>query len=192
MRQRPLRHLQGQGGYTLVEVIIACALGAILMSALTSVILTSVRAGATANNRVQASNQIRSFQFFAYDDFAHSTLPNPVGCGTAANPCTTQAIVLSGLRASNAPNPVVTQYNVSYTWNSATFVVNRTVGAGTPVGAATNVTDFSWYLSGTGQFRTVVVSMTVTVCTPSLVPCPVGNQSYAQSQSLQFYPRVDP
>lgn len=180
MRQGPLRHMQGQGGYTLIEVVISCALGAILMSALTSVILTSVRAGATATSRVQASSQIRSFQFFAYDDFAHGKLPNPVGCGTVTSPCKTQAIVLSGLRASNAPTPVVTLYTVSYSWNSVTFVVDRRVGANSPIHAATNVTDFSWYLVGTGQFRTVVVRMTVTV------------QSYAESQSLRFYPRVDP
>jgi prepilin-type N-terminal cleavage/methylation domain-containing protein len=178
MTGRLSRHARRQDGYTLVEVIITCALGAILMSALTSVILTSVRAGITATSRVEASGQIRSFQSFAYDDFAHSGVPSPTGCGTAGNPCTTQPIVLDGLRASNSPTPAVTQYVVTYRWDG-TSVVNRQVGS-TIKHAANSVTDFSWYLAGTGQYRTVVVRMTVTV------------QSYSESQSLRFYPRVNP
>ena len=178
MTRRLSRYTRGQGGYTLVEVVITCAIGAILMSALTSVILTSVRAGNIATSRIEASSQIRSFQFFADNDFALSIVPSPTGCGTVISQCTTQPIVLSGQKASNSMNPAVTPYSVTYRWDGASLV-NRTVG-GTVKPVANHVTDFSWYLAGSGQFRTVVVSMTVTV------------QSYSQSQSLRYFPRVNP
>jgi prepilin-type N-terminal cleavage/methylation domain-containing protein len=175
VRRKLPRYARSQSGYTLVEVVIASAIGAILMAALTSVILTSVQATDTADSRVEASSQIRSFQFYARDDFAHSTLPVPSGCGTAANPCTTQPIVLSGLAASNSTTPVATPFTVTYTWDGAAFV-DRQVGASPSSHSAIDVTAFSWYVSGTE----VVVSMTVTV------------RTYSESQSLAFHPEVNP
>src|SRR5260370_18250635 len=85
------RYLKGQDGYTLVEVIIASALGVLLMSALTSVVLTSWRGAMIATSRVEASGQIRNFEFFPYDDFAPSNVPSGSGSVQAA-PCTTQPL----------------------------------------------------------------------------------------------------
>ena len=76
-------YARGQGGYTLVEVIVASAIGAILMAGLTSVILTSVRANNIASSRIEASSQIRSFQFSAYDEFARSDIPDKGRRGVA-------------------------------------------------------------------------------------------------------------
>jgi prepilin-type N-terminal cleavage/methylation domain-containing protein len=174
-----LQRVQSQAGYTLVEVIIASAIGAILMAALTSVILTSVQATNTARSRVEASSQIRSFQFFARDDFAYSSLPVPNGCGTAANPCTTQPIVLSGLRASNSTTPVAAPYTTTYTWDGSAFV-DRQAGSAPADHAAIDVTAFSWYLAGTAPKQSVIVAMTVTV------------SGYSESQTLAFYPEVNP
>jgi prepilin-type N-terminal cleavage/methylation domain-containing protein len=182
MTGRSRRYLRGQGGYTLVEVIIASAIGAILMGGLTSVIMTSVRAGNVASSRIETSSQIRSFQFFAYDDFARSSVPSPSGCGTVDDPCTTEPIELSGQQVqvpNNTITPVPAPYDVSYTWDGASFL-DRQSNASPAVHAAVDVTQFSWYVDGTAPNQTVVVSMTVTV------------RSYSESQTLRFYPRVDP
>jgi len=180
----PKAYIRGQGGYTLIEVVIASAIGAILLGGLFSVIFTSSQAVKTATSRIEASQQIRNFQFSAYDDFAHSGMPVPSGCaGTSASPCTTQPIVLNGLRASNSTTPITAPYSVSYTWDGTAFV-DRQVG-GVPNHAATNVTAFSWYLDGTAPNQTVVVSMTVTIQLSN-------QQSYGESQALRFYPQVNP
>ena len=169
----------GQAGYTLVELIIALAISGLLLTALTSVILTAVRANATASNRVEASGQIRSFQSFAGDDFARSAPPAGGACGTQATPCTTEPIVLVGTQVSNSNQPVGAQVQVTYTWDGSSFV-DRQIGAGEAVHAATDVSAFSWYVDSSAAHSTVVVSLTVTV------------GSYSESQTFRFYPRVNP
>jgi prepilin-type N-terminal cleavage/methylation domain-containing protein len=173
LQGEPLRrsfrdYAHDQAGFTLIEVVIAAAIGAILMSALTSVILTSVRASATASSRIEASGQIRNFEFFAYDDFAQSAVPTPSGCGTVASPCTTQAIALNG---------------VSYAWDGSAFL-DRQVGSNV-THMATNVTGFSWYVDSSLGHPTVVINLTVTIQAFS-------DQPYSESQPLLFYPRVNP
>jgi prepilin-type N-terminal cleavage/methylation domain-containing protein len=163
-----VQRVRNQDGYTLVEVVISAAIGAVLMAGLTSVVLTSVRATNIATARIEASSQIRSFQFFAYDDFAHSGIPP----GSASCPCT-QPIVLSGPPANSQDTPGSLE-QVTYAWDGTGFL-DRQSSTGTRR-VSTNVTGFSWRVDG----RTVVVSLTVTV------------QSYAQSQTLRFYPRVSP
>ena len=54
------------------------------------------------------------------------------------------------------------------------------MGSTAPKHAATNVTAFSAVLSGTAPHQTVVVTLTVTV------------QAYVETQTLQFYPHVNP
>src|SRR5260370_1300407 len=120
------KYLKGQDGYTLVEVIIASALGVLLMSALTSVVLTSWRGAMIATSRVEASGQIRNFEFFAYDDFARSNVPSGSGCVQAA-PCTTQPLVLNGYQVSNS-TAIPAFFQVTYTWDGAAFL-DRTVAA---------------------------------------------------------------
>lgn len=172
--------MNGQGGFTLVELLIASALSVIVLTGLTSVVLTSSRAAITATDRVTASSQVRSFEFYAYDDFALSQLPVPAGCAaTAASPCTTQPIVLQGLQASNSNLPTLSSYKVTYTWDGSS-TLDRQAGSGPPRHAATGVTAFGWYISGSAPHQTVVVTMSVTV------------DSYVETQSLQFYPRVNP
>lgn len=138
------RRLEGQGGYTLVELLIATAIGVILLSALTSVVLTSWRGTTIASGRVEASSEIRAFEYYAYDDFAQSTTPNGAGC-----PCTTQPVVLNG---------------VSYRWDGTNFLDRTVTSTGAVKHAATNVTAFSWYVDTNS---TVVVEITVTVQTYS-------------------------
>lgn len=178
--QRAARRRQ-QAGYTLIEVVIASALGLMVMSALTSVVLTSVLAANTATSRIEASAQVRGFQFTAYDDFALSRPPAPSGCGTLANPCTTQDMVLQGSRMPNQSGVAAAPYAVTYTWDSTQHLVTRNAGAASRT-AASNVTAYSWYVDPSGDHPTVVVSMTVTVG--------YYNTSYAESQTLRFYPRV--
>lgn len=155
----------GQGGYTLVELIIALAIGALLMVALTSVVLTSWRATSTATSRVEASAQIRNFESFAYDDFAQSNVANLGGCTASAPPGCTTPITLAA---------------VTYSWDSSTFVLDRTSNTDSQnkIPAATNVTAFSWYIDTSNS--TVVVNLTVTV------------QAYSESQAFRFYPRLNP
>jgi len=143
MRMESSRYLGSQGGYTLVEVIIAMAIGALLMGAVSSVVYTAWQAASVASSRVEASSQIRSFESFAYDDFATSTVPITGECGTSASPCHTEPIVLSG---------------ETYTWNGSSFV-DRHAGS-VSIHAATDVTAFSWYVDANS---TVVVSLTVQV-----------------------------
>jgi len=169
-------YVRSQGGYTLIEVIVSVAIGAILMAVLTSVVLTSARASNVATSRVEASSQIRSFQFFAYDDFAHSGLSGLGGC-TQAAPCTTQPIVLTGTQVNSSGQPIGAQ-TVSYTWDGSNDL-DRAAG-GAPIHAASNVSAFSWYVSSGPGLSTVVVNLTVTV------------QAYSESQSFIFYPRVNP
>jgi prepilin-type N-terminal cleavage/methylation domain-containing protein len=167
--------MRSQSGFTLVELLVASAIGLIVMTGLTSVVLTTWRAGTIATGRIEASGQIRSFQFDAYDDFALSGAPSLSGCAPGAPPpCT---IVLSGLQVPNSGTLVPAPYTVTYTWNGAT--VDRKVG-GNSKHAATNVTAFSAYISGTAPNQTVVVTMTATVL------------SYAETQTMRFYPRVNP
>ena len=64
-----------QAGYTLVELIIAMAIGAMVLGALTSIVVTTALSTNLATSRVDASNQVRNFQLTAYDDLALSNLP---------------------------------------------------------------------------------------------------------------------
>jgi prepilin-type N-terminal cleavage/methylation domain-containing protein len=183
MKATLTRYGKSQGGYTLVELIVASAIGLMVMTGLTSVVLTAWRANATATSRVEASGQIRNFEFEAYDDFALSNVPIPTGClATVVSPCTTP-IVLQGSRASNATTPAISPYQVSYTWDGVSLLERQTqVGTNPPVNfdAATGVTAFTWYLDGSAPNQTVVVTVSVTV------------QSYIETQTLRFYPRVNP
>ena len=183
MKATLTRYARSQGGYTLVELIVASAIGLMVMTGLTSVVLTTWRAGTTATSRVEASEQIRNFEFEAYDDFALSNLPIPTGCpATVASPCTSP-IVLQGSQASNATTPTISPYRVTYTWDGV-GVLQRQAQVGTnpavTFDAATGVTAFSWYLDGSGPNQTVVVTISITV------------QSYTETQTLRFYPRVNP
>lgn len=180
MKANLVHYSKSQGGYTLVELIVASSIGLIVMTALTSVVLTTWRAGTAATSRIEASGQIRNFEFAAYDDFALSSLPVPAGCiGSAASPCTTQPLVLQGLQASNSANPTTSSYQVAYLWDGANLLL-RQVGSNRPLEAASSVTAFSWYLDGSPPYQTVVVTITITV------------QSYSETQTLRFYPRVNP
>jgi len=151
----PSRRPTDQDGFTLVELIIALAIGLVLMSALTSVVLAAWRGTTIATGRIEASSQIRNFQYFAYDDFATSNVSSLSSC---ASPCTTP----------------VTLAAASYKWDGSNFL-DRTSGQAT-IHVATNVTAFSMDV----QPNTVVVNLTVTV------------QSYSESQTFRFYPRVNP
>ena len=178
MRAYLRRSARSQAGFTLVELLVASAIGVIVMTGLTSVVLTTWRAGTVATSRVEASGQIRSFQFDAYDDFALSGVPTLTNCAPGSPPpC---SIALSGLQASNstAPIPPTVPYTVTYTWDGTN--VDRQVGSSAPRHAATNVTAFSAVLSGSPPHQTVIVTLTVTV------------QAYVETQTLQFYPQVNP
>lgn len=152
------RYAKRQDGYTLVELIVTMAIGGLLLSALMSVLLTTSQAANTATSRIEASSQVRSFQQFAYQDFASSSLPSGSASCTISIPCSTP-ITLSA---------------VTYSWDGSDQLSRVPAGGGTRP-AATNVRAFSWYVAGC----TVVVSITVTV------------QAYSQSQTFQFYPRVN-
>jgi prepilin-type N-terminal cleavage/methylation domain-containing protein len=178
MTRRIAHRARNQGGFTLVELIIASAIGVLLMTGLTSVVFTSYKAWTTASSRVEASSQIRSFQYFAYDDFARSTLPTATGC-TISTPCTVQPITLTGLQVGNSQAPAPAPYSVAYTWDGSTFV-DRQVGSGPARHAASDVTAFSWYVDGSAPHQTIVIAMTVTV------------QSYSESQTMQFFPELNP
>jgi prepilin-type N-terminal cleavage/methylation domain-containing protein len=171
------RYARNQNGFTLIEVVIASAIGAILMAGLTSVMLTSWRASTIATNRIEASGQIRNFEFFAYDDFARSRVPIPSVCGIAPNsPCTTQPIVLNGWQVTNPAASPALSYVATYTWDGVQFV-DRQV-SGSSLHAATGVTAFSWRVDASTQHPTVVINMTITV------------GSYQESQTLRFLPQV--
>ena len=168
-----LGYARSQNGFTLIEVIIATAIGAILMGGLTSVVLTSTRAGTIATSRVDASAQIRNFQLFAHDDFARTGAPSAGAC-TPAAPCTTP-ITLTGTYVSSLATPAP-GYKVTYAWDGSNFLDRQVAGAGS-IHAATNVTKFSWYIDTNGAY---VVTLTVTV------------RAYSQSQTFLFYPQVHP
>jgi len=168
----------GQGGYTLIELMVASAIGLIVMSGLTSVVLTTWRAGTIATSRIEASGQIRAFEFVAYDDFAHSGVSNLGSC-TKQAPCTTQPIVLTGTQVNNSGQPVPA-YTVTYTWDGSSFLDRFVAASGTTTHAATNVSALSWYLDGSAPNQTVVVTLTVSV------------QAYSETQTFRFYPRVNP
>jgi prepilin-type N-terminal cleavage/methylation domain-containing protein len=172
---RLARYARSQNGYTLIEVVVASAVAAIVMGGLTSVLLTSWRATSIASSRVEASSQIRNFEYFAYDDFARSRLPSSNSC-TAATPCTTQPIVLNGSQVTNSATPVAAPYQVTYTWDGSGFV-DRAAG-GASLHATTSCTWFSWYVDDSTPRPTVVVNLTITV------------GSYQESQTLRFLPQV--
>ena len=165
--------LKGQGGFTLIEVIISAAIGALLLAALTSVVYTSWHATTIASGRVEASSEIRNFEYFAFDDFARSSLPSAGGC-VPSSPCTTQPLSLTGVQVSNS-TPVPSAASVTYAWDGSQFL-DRTV-AGVSRHIATDVTAFSWYVDTNG---TVVVGVTVTL------------QGYSQSQTFRFRPELNP
>ncbi|SRR5712691_588026 len=172
MKARAKRYARSQSGYTLIEVIIASAIGALLLAGLTSVILTSVRAIDTASSRVEASSQIRSFEYFAYDDFARSGVPQ-----ACAAPLTGSCFALTGLEASNSSSPAITLHTVTYVWDGSDFL-DRQIDGGPLEHVASGVTWFSWTVSGGSSRQTCVIQMTVTV------------GSYAETQTLQFYPQA--
>jgi type II secretory pathway pseudopilin PulG len=169
-----------QAGHTLIELIVASAIGLMVMGALTSIVLTMALGANTATSRIEASAQIRNFQLTAYDDFALSRPPAPSGCGTQASPCTTQDMILTGNRMPNTGG-VASPFTSRYTWDSSQQLVRRFVGNGSRV-VASGVTDYSWYIDSSGDHPAVVVSMHVTVG--------FYNTSYTETQTLLFYPRV--
>lgn len=174
------RH-RSQAGYTLIELMIASAIGLLVMGALTSIVMTMTLGDNTATGRIEASAQIRNFQLTAYDDFALSRPPSPTGCGTSSSPCTTQDMILMGSRIPNDPIGLPAPFTARYTWDSTQQAVMRFVDTGSRV-AASNVTAYSWYIDNSGGHPVVVINMTVTVN--------FYNTSYSESQSLLFYPRV--
>jgi prepilin-type N-terminal cleavage/methylation domain-containing protein len=177
MKRKVQSYARSQGGFTLIEVIIASAIGVLVMGALMAVVLTTWRANITATSRVEASSQIRNFEFYAYDDFARSGVPVPGVCGTPANPCTTQPLVLAGVQASNSAVPTIGPAQVTYAWDGVQFL-DRQVGTNAPLHAATDVSAFAWYVDPPSQ--TVVVTLTVTV------------QGYTEYQTFRFQPRLNP
>lgn len=180
MKAKLRRNAKSQGGYTLIELIVASAIGLFVMSGLTSVVMTSWRAGATATSRIEASGQIRSFQFRAYDDFALADVPVISSC--AANdppPCT---ITLSGWQVTDS-SLVPSSYEVTYYWDGAN--VDRQVTGADSRHVATNVSAFAAYVSGTYPNQTVVVTLTVTMRSDAEIV-------YSQTQNLRFDPRANP
>ena len=179
------RRRRSQAGFTLIELMVASAIGLIVMTGLTSVVFTTYRANQIATGRVEAAGQIRNFQGTAYNDFAGSSVTNPVGCGTSAQPCTTYPIQLQGCTLDPKTTSLKTR-TVKYSWDSTALVVARAVGVGanvlpTPVNpAALHVTAFAWYLDGAAPNQSVVVTLTVSI----------GALPTVQSQSMRFYPRV--
>jgi prepilin-type N-terminal cleavage/methylation domain-containing protein len=183
-RQSARRQHDSQAGFTLIELLVATTLGVVILTALTSVVLTTYRADQTAIARTEVAGEIRNFQQYAYDDFVSSVAPStPAGCGTAAQPCTDSQITLVGcLPSTNYSVPSVKR-TVKYAWSSGTSSIVRTVHdplhpKDTVVPAASNVTAFTWYIdSSNGTQSSVVVSLTVQI------------QSISQSQTMRFYPR---
>ena len=170
-----------QAGFTLIELIIATALGLLVLGALTSVVVTTMMADNTASGRIEASSQVRNFQYTAYDDFALARPPAPAGCGTPTTRCTTQDLVLTGTHPPNPSDGLPVSYTVRYAWDPSRQVVTRYAGTTSRV-AASNVTGYSWYVDRSGLYPTVVVSITVTI--------PSYNATYSDSQTLRFYPRI--
>ena len=174
-----LRQYAGsQGGFTLVELLIASAIGVVVMTGLTSVVLTTWRANTIATSRVDASSQIRNFEFSAYDDFAHSSVSGFGSCTNQA-PCSTQPIVLTGTQL-NSSGQAIPGYQITYAWDGSSFLDRNVAPSGATAHAATDVSAFSWYLDTTATHSTVVVTISVTV------------QAYTETQILRFYPRVNP
>ena len=176
-----------QAGFTLVELIIATAIGLVVMTGLTSIMFTAYRADRQATSRVEAAGQIRTFEQSAFKDFTLSSVPQtPPTCGTKATPCTQDPIQLSGCSITSndgGATHVWQSHKVTYTWNNTTQVVTRNVGAGVTFPAASDVTAFSWYLEGTSPNQSVVVTIAVTVNWAQSSP-------YTQSQAFRFYPQV--
>jgi len=183
--QRAAARRKSQGGFTLIELLIATALGLVLMGALASVVVTTMIAANTATGRVQASAQVRNFQLAASDDFALARPPMPSGCGTRANPCTTQDLLLQGSHQP-ALGGDPTLYTVRYVWDPSlqhvTRLASSDVGTSSRV-IASQVTRFSWYVDSTSH-ATVVVNLTVTI--------PSYNATYSESQTFRFYPHLTP
>ena len=171
MSKCALHRLDGQAGFTLIELIITLALSALLMGVLVSVFLTTTRAIDSATGRVEASGQVRTFESFAYEDFTGSAVSDfGSGC-TSTTPCST------GVTLTEVPIANPTQrYTVTYAWDQTNQVLNRTVG-GVARHAASNVTGFEWYIDAN---QSVVISLSITV------------NSYTQSQTFRFYPRRNP
>jgi prepilin-type N-terminal cleavage/methylation domain-containing protein len=180
----PATRRKQQAGFTLIELIIASAIGVLVLGSLTSVVLTTVLAANTANARIQASSQVRSFQFTAYDDIALARPPGATGCGTPATPCTRQDMILQGTRIPSLTGSLGTPgpYTVRYAWDSTSQVVTRYAGTSSRV-VARDVTAYSWYVDiAPGAHPSVVVSMTVTVAAYDTI--------YSESQTFLFYPRI--
>ena len=179
MSEVNLRRKQRQGGFTLIELMIATSIGLIVLTGLTSVVFTTYQANQVATSRVEASGQIRNFEETAYDDFALSNLPpTPGDCGTGAQPCTQDSIQLKGCAMTNSATPSLQRRTTVYAWNQGTQSIDRTVNAVPANSAASDVTAFSWYIDGGAPNQSVVVTMTVTI------------SSYSQTQALRFHPRV--
>ena len=181
MRPELAARRRRQAGFTLIELVIATALGLVVMGALTSVVVTSILADNTATARVEASSQVRNFQFTVYDDFVLARPPVPLGCGTSGNPCTTQDLVLQGSRVPNLIGGAPAPDTVRYAWDGGLQQVTRYAGTTSRV-AASNVTAYSWYIDRSGSNPTVVINMTVTIAT--------YNATYSESQTFLFYPRI--
>ena len=172
---------RSQAGYTLVELLVATAIGTIVLGALTSIVVTTAISTNVATSRVDASSEIRNFQLAAYDDMTLSRPPVGSGCGTPDNVCTAQPMVLVGQRVPNADSGAPTGYSVTYTWDPASQVVTRQAGSASR-SVTTGVTQYSWYVDSSTTHPAIVVMLTVTINT--------YNASYSDTQTLRFVPRI--
>ena len=163
---------RSQAGFTLIELIIASAIGLAVMTALTSVVFTTWKASVIASSRVEASAQIRNFQLVAYDDFVGSGPPTTSGCGgVPAGTC----ITLPVTRASNPDQPVT----VTYKWDGVRFL-DRCQDSQPCRHVSTNVKAFIVIPDG----GALVVKIKISIPTDS-------TNSYTQSQTLRFLPRLN-
>lgn len=176
-----MRGRQSQAGYTLVEVLVATAIGAIVIGAVTSIVVTTAMATNVTTSHVDATTQIRDFQLNAYDDFTRSAMPVASGCVSFVTRCSTP-MTLIGSRMPNQVGGAAAPYTVTYTWDPIQQLVVRQVSGGASRTVASGVTSYSWYVDSSAAHPTVVVNLTVTVNT--------YNASYSETQAFRFYPRV--
>ncbi|MFN2463428.1 MAG: type II secretion system protein J [Candidatus Dormibacteria bacterium] len=158
-----------QGGFTLVEMIIATAVSSILLAGISVLVFTNFSASTIAAQRLQASGQLQNFQVAFYRDAALDNTATNRSPIIAAAPCD---VVLAG-RRRDAGGTTNTSYSVEYKLSGSD--IRRTVAATTST-VARNVKLFTCALQSDGTFQVVISAQDTT-------------GSYTQSQTFRFYPR---
>jgi len=166
MRRHPLSPNRANPGFTLLEVLVASSVGALLVISATSLFSPQLRIHQRLEGRTRLQERWARVNFLLDTEIQEAHRIEPIANGLRLISCNTvndiySAAAVNGSRCTDGANAATstpgTDFQTDYVWNAATLTLNRT-------GPSIN-RNGSLDLANTS---THVVSTGVTVFTPAI------------------------